>query len=238
MRIIFLNSWFGTLNAPYMDFIKNEAPKTDIFCFMEVSPKLYYDLSVILKDFRGVYDEGLFLMEIGAICGQAVFINKKIKLLSNGKVSIYRQLKDDIGFLQYLELQSANGRLWLGSVHGKTRPGDKNDTPVRLKQSERIINFMKDKVGPKIIGGDFNLNPDTESIKMFEEAGYKNLIKDFKIENTRNEISWREFKEIKDFQKQHFADFTFVSKDVRVINFEVPYNEVSDHLPQILDFDI
>ena len=58
---------------------------------------------------------------------------------------------------------------------------------------------MKDKVGPKIIGGDFNLNPDTESIKMFEEAGYKNLIKDFKIENTRNEISWREFKEIKDF---------------------------------------
>ena len=39
------------------------------------------------------------------------------------------------------------------------------------------------------------------------------------------------------FGKQHFADYVFVSKDVKVKKFEVPYLEISDHLPLILDFE-
>jgi len=233
MRVIFLNSWFGTVGKPFFDFIKSESSKTDIFCLMEVSPNLYNNLSTILKGFRGVYDKGLFLKEIGALCGQAVFISNKIKLASNGKISIYRQLKNDIGFMQYLELQSVNGKFWLASVHGKTRPGDKNDTRIRLNQSEKIINLFRNNNGLRIIGGDFNLNPDTKSIAMFEKAGYRNLIKDFGIKNTRNELSWEQFNNV-----QHFADYVFVSKDVKVKNFEVPYMKISDHLPQILEFEV
>lgn len=233
MRIIFLNSWFGKAGKPFFDFIKSESSKTDIFCFMEVSPDLYNNLSAILENFRGLYEGDLFLKETNSICGQAVFINKKTKLISNGKVSIYRQLENDIGFVQYVELQIGDERFWLGSVHGKTRPGSKLDTPVRLNQSKTIIKFFADKKGPKVIGGDFNLLPDTKSVAMFEEAGYKNLIKDFGIKNTRNKVSWEQFNNI-----QHFADYVFVSKDVKVNKFEVPYNEISDHLPQILDFEI
>ena len=97
---------------------------------------------------------------------------------------------------------------------------------------------MKGKVGLKIIGGDFNLNPDTKSVKIFEEVGYKNLIMDFGIKNTRNEISWKQFQNKPGFVKQYFADYVFVSKDVKVRKFEVPYNEISDHLPQILEFEV
>jgi hypothetical protein len=234
MRIIFLNSWFGKTGKPFFDFIKNEASKTDIFCFMEVSPDLYKKLSTTLKSFVGTFNEGLFLKMIGMTCGQAVFVNKKFDLLSNGKVNIYRQLKNDIGFMQYLELKTGNNKLWIGSVHGKSRPGHKMDTLARIKQSKILTDFFKDKKGPKIIGGDFNLNPDTRSVKMFEEAGYGNLIKDFDIKETRSRLNHVQYK---DEKVQHFADYVFVSSDIKVNKFEVPYMEISDHLPLILDFE-
>ena len=66
---------------------------------------------------------------------------------------------------------------------------------------------------------------------MFEDNGYKNLIKEFKIPTTRNEISWAKYE-----NKQLFADFVFVSPDVKITNFSVPNNEISDHLPLILEF--
>lgn len=202
---------------------------------MEVTPDLFKSLLVILKDFRGVYDEGVFFKRINAMCGQAVFINKKIEIKSNGKVSIYRQSSRDLGFMQFAEIGAGEKTLWLGSLHGKTLPGNKLDTPIRLKQSEKIINFFANKSSPKIIGGDFNLMPDTKSIELIEKAGYRNLIRDFNIQETRNRLSWEQFPEE---QKQHFADYVFVSEDVKVNTFEAPPVEVSDHLPQILDFEV
>jgi hypothetical protein len=233
MRIIFLNSMFGQVGNPYFDFIKKEASKTDVFCFMEVSPDLYSNLLSLLKDFNVLYQNGIPIASMGITCGQAIFLAKKIKIGESGEVSIYRQSSQDVGFLQFAQIQVGEKKIWLGNVHGKTLPGDKLDTPIRLKQSEKIINFFADKNGPKIIGGDFNLYPDTKSVKMFEEAGYRNLIRDFDIRNTRNRLSWKQFDNV-----QHFADFTFVSPEIKVKNFKVPYVEISDHLPQILDFEV
>jgi len=233
MRIIFLNSWFGKVGKPFFDFIKSESSKTDVFCFMEVSPDLHSNLVSILKGFNVFYEKGPFLLFDKIICGQAIFTAKEIGVDKSGRVSIYRQSSRDIGFMQFTGLKVGEKGIWLGNVHGKTLPGTKFDTPIRLKQSEKIINFFTDKNGSKIIGGDFNLMPNTKSIKMFEEAGYKNLIKDFGIKNTRNKLSWKQFGNV-----QHFADYIFVSSDVKVNKFEVPYNEISDHLPQILDFEV
>jgi endonuclease/exonuclease/phosphatase family metal-dependent hydrolase len=74
--------------------------------------------------------------------------------------------------------------------------------------------------------------PETESIKMLDNLG-TNLIKEFKINNTRNEISWKKY-----HNRQSFADYIFVSPDIRVNKFEVPYNLVSDHLPLVLEFGL
>ncbi len=200
---------------------------------MEVPPDLYSNLSAILKEFSGLYQKGRYIKSFGVSCGQAIFLAKGIKGGKTGKVLIHRQSSRDVGFMQFAELAMGKKKIWLGSVHGKTLPGNKLDTPVRLKQSETIINFFADKSSPKMVGGDFNLMPDTKSVAMFEEAGYKNLIKDFGIKNTRNKLSWEQFNNI-----QHFADYVFVSKDIKVSKFEVPYTEISDHLPQILDFEV
>jgi len=85
------------------------------------------------------------------------------------------------------------------------------------------------------LGGDFNLYPQTKSIKIFEEAGYRNLIKDFGVKETRNKFAWEQFP---DEEKQHFADYCFVSKNIKIIDFQVPNVLISDHNPLILDFDI
>jgi len=228
LRVIFLNSWFGKAEKPFFDFVKKESSKTDIFCFMEVSPALYSNLSSILKKFNGLYQKGHYIKTFGVSCGQAIFLAKRVKNGKTGKVLIYRQSIRDLGFMQFAELVIGKKKLWLGSVHGKTLPGDKLDTPTRIKQSEIIINFFAGKRGLKMIGGDFNLMPDTKSIEMFEKAGYRNLISDFKIKSTRNHFSWeqaeRQYKENGDpfFERQDFADYVFVSPGVKVKSFEVP----------------
>ena len=70
---------------------------------------------------------------------------------------------------------------------------------------------------------------------MLEASGLRNLITEFNIKNTRNEISWAKYPGL---PKQYFADFIFASQNVRVKKFTVPYNEISDHLPMILEIDV
>lgn len=238
MKILFLNTWFGQVGEPFFNFIKQKSSETDIFCFMEVTPKLYQKLLGDLKVFQNIYEKGTYLKELEDWCGQSIFVNKNLKINSKGKTLIYPQTDSDVGFLQYAEIYGDNGSFWVGSVHGKTRPGDKLDTKVRISQSKKIIEFFKKKNGGKIIGGDFNLYPETKSVKLFEEAGYKNLIREFDIKTTRNQTSWEQFANRPGYVKQYFADYVFTSPEIKVVDFKVPNIEISDHLPLILDFEI
>lgn len=235
MRIIFLNSWYGKAGEAFFDFIKAQKSFCDIFCFSEVQPELYSDLERNLLNFKGEYLSDGKRELLGYIYGQAVFFKKSFVKINSSKLNLFKQVINDMGNLQYLRLQTGTQTLNVANVHGKARPGHKLDTPARIKQSQKIIDFMKNKKGPRIIGGDFNLMPDTNSVKMFEDAGYKNLIKEFDIKETRNKLTWDQFP---NDEKQHFADYLFVSKDVKVKNFQVPKVLISDHLPLILDFDI
>ena len=236
MRVVFLNSWYAKAGNPFYDFIFQNSPETDIFCLSEVHPELFSKLKTILTGFSGVYGKGIFDKNMNFRYGQAVFTKSvKVKTLSRLKSPTDFENEPDFAFAMAFGMKSNAGLFNLVNLHGKSRPGDKLDTPARIKQSEMIIDFLKSKPGPKIIGGDFNLLPDTESIKMFERAGYRNLIKDFDIKETRNKLSWQQFP---DKEKQHFADYCFVSPGVEVVNFKVPKNEISDHLPLILDFEI
>jgi len=99
----------------------------------------------------------------------------------------------------------------------------------------RIVEHLSKCTDPKVIGGDFNLMPDTESVGLFEKSGYKNLIKDFDIKTTRSSLNSGKYPE---GDIQYFADYAFVSPEVKVKDFKVPQVEISDHLPLILEFEI
>lgn len=238
MKIMFLNCWCAKMGDLFYKYLASSAHNIDIFAFTEVSPLVFKEISTILNDFNCFYDEGLRDTSMGEDYGQAFFVRKQIDLEREKRIFTFRNLVMDVGFGSVIKLKTKISGLGIINVHGKSRPGTKVDTPARIKQSERIIKSAKNMKCPVIIGGDFNLNPETRSVRMFEEKGFRNLIKEFGIKSTRNKISWSNFSKDPGFEKQYFADYCFISPEIRVKNFEVPYNEVSDHLPLILEFEI
>ncbi len=148
------------------------------------------------------------------------------------------------GFLQFVDIEINNKIVRVSNIHGRSQPGHKNDTKTRIKQSEIMASSLIGNKHLNILGGDFNLNPDTKSIRLIEDAGLVNLISKYGIKTTRNSIAWGQAVEhnnlglYKYYGIQPFADYCFVSKSIKVKSFEVPDIEVSDHLPLILSFDI
>lgn len=225
------------MEKPFFEFISNEALTTDVFGLTEVTQELYEKLCLKLNDFDGYFALDPTLENSQS--SQAIFVNKKISVKKYQKELLYGPLKSEGGievpsFVQAIETNN----ITFINLQGMAYPGSKFDTEERLKQSDKILSFAKKFSGPKIIGGDFNLLPQAESIINFEKAGYKNLIKEFNIINTRNKWADHTKDDKQYFGKQYFADYVFVSPEVKVKSFEVPYNEISDHLPQILEFKI
>ena len=85
--------------------------------------------------------------------------------------------------------------------------------------------------GEVILCGDFNLFPDTPSMKLFEN-NLTSLVDKFNIKTTRpttNELH---------NAKRNVVDYMWVSKGIQVKKFEVIDTDISDHLPLILDFEV
>ena len=238
MRIIFLNIAHGVFEKTLLDFIKTFSLNTDAFCFQEADVRVCKQIKKILPDFvlfqscKEVSSIGLY--EQASFFRKNLLVKKK-KDMSDGDTRV--------GVANMFSLSLGLSDLYISNIHGVPRPGDKKDNLARIRQTAQIINSNSKVKGPRIIGGDFNLLPDTKSIKMFEEQGYLNLIKENKIKTTRNSHAWIQAKKLVVdgywfYGEQHFADYVFVSKDVKVKNFKVPNVEISDHLPLILDFEI
>jgi endonuclease/exonuclease/phosphatase family metal-dependent hydrolase len=77
---------------------------------------------------------------------------------------------------------------------------------------------------PTIVVGDFNLLPQTKSVKMMETK-LVNLIKKYKIKSTRP-------------GDDVIMDYIFVNDKIKVKNFQVINNKISDHFPLLLDFNV
>lgn len=134
----------------------------------------------------------------------------------------------------HTRIEFAERYLNICNVHGIAFPGDKLDNEDRLMQSEEIINHFKNIDTETVIGGDFNLEKQTKSVSMFEESGYRNLVNDFNIKETRNRLAWQKHPD----SIQFFADYVFTTKGVSIISFKTESDEISDHLPLVLEINV
>jgi len=113
------------------------------------------------------------------------------------------------------------------NFHGHWKPHtNKEDLPERIEQSKKIVEFLKPEKSKKILCGDFNLAPHTQSIRILED-GMRNLVKEYGITSTRSHYYTKDGK---------FADYILVSPEVEVKDFKVLPDVVSDHLPLYLEF--
>jgi len=241
MKVIFLNTWQGKIEDKFLEFIKENSFNTDIFCFQELNKNVRNKIKNILTEHKLIYFSRIWkINNRKVLLGQGIFIRKdNLHILLSNKKNLYKKTNEEPhGFLQFAKVKNGAGHFIIGNIHGKAFPSNKFDTDTRIRQSKNIIKTLKSFGMPSIFGGDFNLDLNTKSVKMFEKAGYRNLIKDHEVKTTRNKLAWDTLKNKEGFFKQYFADYVFVSPEIKVKSFEVPNIEISDHLPLILDFEV
>jgi endonuclease/exonuclease/phosphatase family metal-dependent hydrolase len=132
--------------------------------------------------------------------------------------------------VQVVELDARGKGLQILNLHG-LHSKDKWDSQGTINQCKYILKAAKRKDIPTIIVGDFNLFPETKSIKILNK-GFKNLINEYEIKSTRPN-----FDDGTD-RGNNVVDYVFVNDKIHVNSFAVINTNISDHLPLILDFDI
>ncbi len=242
MKLITLNIWGGHVLAPLLEFIKAHQD-TDIFCFQEVyhdaPEKISTEERLVCLDIFAQLQkllpnhEGFFRPVVNQVYGIATFVKKHIDILEEGEVSIHHNPNypgrgpTHSRNLQWVECQVNHQTYSILNVHGLWNGMGKKDSTERIAQSQRIKAFMETLNTPKILCGDFNLRPDTESLKMLEED-FNNLIHLHQVSSTRTILYEKE---------EPFADYVLTSPEIKVNAFCVLQDVVSDHAPLWLDFD-
>ena len=236
MRLITLNLLQGKMKEPLADFLKKYADKTDIFLFQEMpeadgngkSGLASDEIKNILSDFRN-YSKS-FSMNGGHLDDLSIFIKRGINVGESGEVETYdANIQNDGTVYAWRDLGYVviDGRKLIANFHGFWDRPDKFDRPRRIEQSRKVKAFLDKHDSPKILAGDFNLWPETKSLKMLEK-NMINLIDKYGVKSTRPP-NWKFLNK--------FSDYIFVSSDIKINDFRVLPDIVSDHLALYLDFD-
>lgn len=247
MKVITLNTWGGLAGKEgILAFFEAYKDTTDIFCLQEIWSAPYKELEDDLVGGRRLKNDQVMvygMQEISATLpdhvgyfrphlkehyGLMMLVNKNILVQNEGERFVYKERgfvgEDDIGNharnIQYADLRTDSGPLTVINLHGLWTGKGKTDTEDRILQSKNIVDFISGVKGEVILCGDFNLLPDTESIKIIEDAGLRNLIKEYGVTSTRTSHYTK---------PEKYADYVFVSGGVEVKDFQVLPDEVSDH---------
>lgn len=250
MKLVSLNTWKGIVRQPLLDFIQSKKDEVDIFCFQEVlnggsaeGTKLWKDADLpkehqLLSLFQQLLPDHIsfFYPTISTWDGLALFIRKNIPLIEEGEFFVHGQQPAPVGDIknfnprniQFTKILIGKKPITIINFHGLWAAEGKQDTLDRIQQSKKILEFCKGLDQDFVLCGDFNLAPDTESLRMLEEFGLRNLIRETGITSTRTSFYKKEMR---------FADYVLVSKNIRVKDFKVLPDEVSDHCAMYLEFE-
>jgi len=249
MKVISLNTWGGRAGKEgLLSFFKAHAADTDIFCLQEIWSAPYADLeghkaggkeishseimvyglqeiSALLRDFTPY-----FRPHHGDHYGLLMLVRNSIDVKAEGEIFVHKHKgylpEGDIGNharnIQFISTELQGSPLTVINFHGLWNGQGKGDSEDRLDQSRKIREFIGTLEESIVLCGDFNLLPDTESIRIVEDAGLRNLITETGVTSTRTSHYAK---------PEKFADYAFVSKDLNVREFKILPDEVSDHAP-------
>jgi exonuclease III len=255
MKIVSLNTWGGRAGRKgLMKFFDNYKDEIDIFCLQEIWSAPYenfnghpaggkkidheeimiygmQDISEVLSGHSGFFRPH-FLENYGLF----MLAKNNLPIKAEGELFVFKEKghvpSGDIGTharnIQYVTTELNGRSLTVINFHGLWNGKGKTDSEDRIEQSKKILEFTSTLEGDYVLCGDFNLLPDTQSIKLFEDTGLRNLIKEYGITSTRTSHYTKEEK---------FADYIFVTPDIQVKEFKVLPDEISDHAPLLLEIE-
>ncbi|MBI4086091.1 MAG: endonuclease/exonuclease/phosphatase family protein [Candidatus Liptonbacteria bacterium] len=230
---------YGELASP--EFIEGTEPKplpsgghADMFAVFEK----------ILPDFRGYFaknEEGWDFhqpVSFPIALGQASFVRNALTVRAHRQISVYETASGKVEEkwerprgMQYLEIDDGKDMpLRIFNLHGLLDSGHKRDTEKRLAHFELARKYVDEAVSRTILCGDFNAYPDTRSVGMFEEK-MRNLLKEYGMPRTRNS-NYADMEKYSDY----WGDHIFATPDIKVNNFAVLEDIVSDHMALMVEF--
>lgn len=183
--------------------------------------------NIITKEFGGLAEQGNEIFTKYSIKKASnIFYYKEYSIFTD--TTNFRQEDHPRAFIDMII--DVNGKeLQIINVHGiwnKDKIGDKRT----INQSETIVSHIRKDI-PCIVVGDFNLLPNTESIGILNK-NMINLIDKYAIKSTRPIFD-------DGLDKGNLVcDYVFVNNKIMVNDFKVLNNNVSDHLPLLLDFEL
>jgi endonuclease/exonuclease/phosphatase family metal-dependent hydrolase len=126
-----------------------------------------------------------------------------------------------------------NQAICVGHMHGLRDLRGKLDTPERRVQAERLVALVRtvaEDDDPLIVGGDFNVEPGSETFGVLAGLGLTDLVTSHGHAGTRTSHYTK---------PGRFADYLLVNDRVAVREFSVVTTpEVSDHCPLVLELDV
>ena len=170
--------------------------------------------------------------------GLATFVHRRLTVTGQVQDFVHKDFSPD-GYGTHPRARSAHGlRLYdhaggrfvsIAQMHGLWDPCGKVDTPERSVQARRLLALSDRVSGPgdlRVICGDFNVAPDSETLRLLRDAGFTELVTERGFAGTRSTH----------YEKPgRFADYMLISQPEAARAFDVVYHpEVSDHCPLVL----
>jgi len=254
MKIITLNTWGGRAGSKkIIDFLKTHKNNIDIFCLQEIWSSPHKDLdgynagglpidhgNIMVngkQDISRLLEKhhSFFCPHFGDNYGLLMMYKKDLKIVDKGELFVHKEKgyipEGDLGNharnIQYITFEDAGRLNTVINFHGLWNGKGKIDSEDRITQSKNILKFINSLSRDVIFCGDFNLLPNTKSLLMFEESGLTNLVRKYRVKSTRTSYYKK---------SEKFADYILISKDIKVKDFRVLPDEVSDHAPLYLEY--
>jgi endonuclease/exonuclease/phosphatase family metal-dependent hydrolase len=123
-----------------------------------------------------------------------------------------------------------NRTICVAHMLGLRDPRGKMDTPERTEQARKFVSIATRNAQDGdllIVCGDFNVEPESETLKILSAAGLTDLVTTRTNQGTRSSY----------YKKpSRYADYMLVNAYVNVLDFNVVFDpEVSDHCPLVLE---
>lgn len=171
--------------------------------------------------------------------GLATFVHWALPVIGQAQGFVHKGYEAD-GFGAHPRSRSAHAiRLFdhaggrtvvVSHMHGLRDLAGKGDTAERLAQAKRFLGLTRQIAAPGdrvIMCGDFNVEPNSATLRLLAEAGMVELVTGRGFEGTRTSSYTKPGK---------FADYMLIDDPDAVKSFDVVRSpEVSDHCPLIVE---
>lgn len=171
--------------------------------------------------------------------GLATFVHRAFPIIGQVQGFVHKGFSP-VGYGDHPRSRSAHGvrvydyeadrALSVTHMHGLRDLNGKMDTPERAAQARKLLDLSCQVSEPEdlsVICGDFNVESDSETLRILADAGFSELVTGHGFNSTRNSHYKKPGK---------FADYMLVNREDAVKDFNVVHDpEVSDHCPLVLE---